>query len=105
VSLSAPAVHVAVGADHTCALTVDGRVWCWGHNDHGQLGDGTFVDRSLPVPVPGLSDVEQLDAGGFFSCAVTRARLIYCWGANEAGQLGDGTLVDRPTPTFVKLPP
>jgi hypothetical protein len=29
---------LAVGRAHGCA-TVDGRITCWGNNDHGQLGD------------------------------------------------------------------
>ncbi len=45
---------VAVGYSFACALTGDKNVWCWGRNDHGQLGDGTTVDRPFPVRVTGL---------------------------------------------------
>jgi alpha-tubulin suppressor-like RCC1 family protein len=40
--------------DHTCVVTADGKVWCWGSNTHGQLGDGTTTDRADPVKVEGL---------------------------------------------------
>jgi alpha-tubulin suppressor-like RCC1 family protein len=49
------AVHtLAAGAQHTCARTRDNRVWCWGANDQGQLGDGTTNSRNAPGLVVGL---------------------------------------------------
>jgi alpha-tubulin suppressor-like RCC1 family protein len=45
---------IEAGFGHTVALKSDGRVWDWGHNFYGQLGDGTTVDRPLPVQVVGL---------------------------------------------------
>jgi alpha-tubulin suppressor-like RCC1 family protein len=41
------------GGTHACAVTADGEGWCWGGNDFGQLGDGTTVDRLIPVKVAG----------------------------------------------------
>jgi hypothetical protein len=53
-SLRAPAVSIAVGFWHSCALLEDDSVWCWGSNVYGQLGDGTQVDSAVPVRVVGL---------------------------------------------------
>jgi alpha-tubulin suppressor-like RCC1 family protein len=39
---------IATGGDVTCAILVDGTLWCWGRNDEGQLGDGTKTDRTTP---------------------------------------------------------
>lgn len=39
---------------HSCALRRDGSVVCWGHNEHGQLGDGTTTNRPAPRAVRGL---------------------------------------------------
>ncbi|MEO9231891.1 MAG: hypothetical protein ABI421_01045 [Polyangiaceae bacterium] len=45
------AVAIAVGGDHACALDKVGVVWCWGSNDKGQLGDGTYADRTTAATV------------------------------------------------------
>jgi alpha-tubulin suppressor-like RCC1 family protein len=42
------AVEVAAGVDHTCILADGDEVRCWGRNDQGQLGDGSFIDRPTP---------------------------------------------------------
>jgi alpha-tubulin suppressor-like RCC1 family protein len=39
-------------APHTCAVTSDGKLRCWGANSFGQLGDGTTTARAVPVVVP-----------------------------------------------------
>jgi alpha-tubulin suppressor-like RCC1 family protein len=92
-------VQIATGGQHTCALTSDGAVWCWGGNDHGELGDGTQVDRLNPVQASGLgSGVQAVSAGANHACAVTGTGGVKCWGYNGFGQLGDGTHSDRLTP-------
>ncbi len=94
-------VHrLVVGWGHVCALMIDGGVQCWGDNDHGELGDGTTATRSLPAPVPGLSDVAMLSAGQETSCALAGGA-VACWGSNAYGELGDGTTTDRSSPTPV----
>ena len=45
---------IQAGGEFTCAIDRVGKVWCWGHNQYGQLGDGTTTNRSLPTLVKGL---------------------------------------------------
>jgi alpha-tubulin suppressor-like RCC1 family protein len=42
---------IDVGLRHTCALSVTGAAYCWGSNGQGRVGDGSVVDRYIPVPV------------------------------------------------------
>jgi alpha-tubulin suppressor-like RCC1 family protein len=74
---------LALGDNFSCVLTVEGRPYCWGLNNANQLGDGTGVDRSTPVPVampsPDLR-FTQIDAAGMGVCGVSTQRAAYCWG-------------------------
>ena len=45
---------IQTGGGFTCAVDMDGKVWCWGRNEYGQLGDGTTVNRTVPTRVVGL---------------------------------------------------
>jgi hypothetical protein len=54
--------------------------------------------------VPGLTNVQQIGAGGRHSCALLRDGSAWCWGENESGQLGDGTHAARTLPTRVVAP-
>lgn len=42
-------MEVAVGQQHSCALTVDGAVYCWGNGERGQLGQGRTSNSVAPV--------------------------------------------------------
>ncbi|MCL2818317.1 MAG: hypothetical protein FWD41_01095, partial [Actinomycetia bacterium] len=96
-------VAIAGGDSFSLALSDDGRVWAWGENSQGQLGDGTTDQHPSPVEVTGLADVKvtQIAAGTQHSIAVGSDGSLFCWGYNGYGQLGMGDLVDRHTPTQV----
>lgn len=103
VGLSIGVAAISGGGDHTCALLDSGGVKCWGANGHGQVGDGSTLDRSAPAAVVGLSSgVSEISAGGAAnSCALMDSGGVKCWGANSYGQDGDGTVLGRTTPVGV----
>jgi alpha-tubulin suppressor-like RCC1 family protein len=88
----APISSIAAGDSFTCQLTDVGAVKCWGLNNHGQLGNGDYVSKSLPQNVSGMSSgVTAISAGQNQACAV-KGGAAYCWGRNFDGQLGIGTV-------------
>jgi alpha-tubulin suppressor-like RCC1 family protein len=95
------------GGQATCALTGAGVAYCWGANDHGQLGNGTTDERHAPVMVAlpaGVSGFTDLSVGGEHACALTGSGAAYCWGNNASGQLGNASTTDSPVPVAVTLP-
>ena len=87
-----PAMELAAGFRHTCAITIDGgAVRCWGHGDASQLGNGRVDTTTLPVAVAGVQGATALALGGQHSCAlIGDGGLVYCWGGNTTGQAGSG---------------
>jgi alpha-tubulin suppressor-like RCC1 family protein len=105
---------------HTCARKMDNTLWCWGHNESGQLGNGTFYSSAAPVQVSGLTNVSLFDGGRMHTCAVGDVggtHGLWCWGRNSTGgkstasggintnlgRLGDGDLMDSNVPVQVSL--
>src|SRR5262249_11197064 len=84
-------------AHHSCALRNDNSVWCWGSNEHGEIGDGSMANRLTPVSVL-TGDKVTLRAGGAHTCAINTANTMRCWGANDNQELlSSGTIVPTPT--------
>jgi alpha-tubulin suppressor-like RCC1 family protein len=97
-------VFVSIGQRHTCAATLEGRVYCWGAGSRGQLGDGTTEEvRSSPALVKSLGlPARKVQCGKEHTCVELKDGTAQCWGSNELGELGDGTKNDRALPTKVE---
>lgn len=92
---------IAAGITHSCMLDAEGKASCWGNNESGQLGDGTFDTRVVPAAVSGDFRFSFVASGQGHTCAISREGPAYCWGANDGGQLGDGTTTPRSAPVQV----
>jgi alpha-tubulin suppressor-like RCC1 family protein len=95
------ATAITAGAFHTCAVLRDSTLRCWGQNDLGQLGNGTFTSSSTPVTVRGTTGATGIAGGGAHTCALLVDGTVQCWGNNYQGQLGDGTSIPSSTPVRV----
>ena len=96
--------QVSAGGDHTCGIRRSGRLFCWGSDNFGQLGNGaTTGPRSTPAEVSGTAtDWASVSAGARHTCAVKTTGRLYCWGDDNNDQLGNGAPAgDRPTPVEV----
>lgn len=98
VALGGPAVFLAAGRAHTCAVLSTGGLRCWGDNTVGQLGQGhlqSVGDDEHPMDVPALrfsSSVATVTAGAAHTCALLQDGTVRCWGDNSFGQTGLGAV-------------
>lgn len=103
-------------AVHVCGIATSGGAYCWGNNSSGELGDGSSMNRDIPVAVSGPNTWKHIATvlgefgmpGRNSTCGLTTAGDVYCWGANYTGQLGAGLTpeaLDRsPSPVKVLEP-
>jgi len=94
---------IAVGYQHSCALTKTGGVMCWGENDVGQLGDSTSKQQNKPVKKVLDFGVSAIAVGGYHSCALMTTGGVKCWGYNSSGQLGNSRNNSSHIPVDVQL--
>jgi hypothetical protein len=102
-----PAVkQLAAGGAFACALLEDGTVWCWGADDHQQLGhldldadvpckwagpdasENVGLCNPTPTAVTGLTGVTQIAVGSDFACALLGTGDVKCWGGDDFEQVG-----------------
>jgi alpha-tubulin suppressor-like RCC1 family protein len=81
--------QIAIGENHACGVMVGGTLACWGANNFGQLGLGSFVEYHEPQAV-GTSTWTNVAVGVDDTCAISASGALYCWGRNLEGEVGDG---------------
>jgi alpha-tubulin suppressor-like RCC1 family protein len=87
------ALGLAVGGGHACAITGTNTVLCWGNDFFGQLGDQATMPMpsGIPVPVKGLTGIDQIASHYDFTCAHAQTGGVSCWGRGGDGQIGAGS--------------
>lgn len=81
---------VKVHRNHSCALKLDGTVWCWGRNEYGQLGNALTVESAAPVRATEFGNsVVDLALGQFTTCALQGNKTVSCVGEGLEGRLGN----------------
>jgi alpha-tubulin suppressor-like RCC1 family protein len=89
------------GWQHSLFLKNDSTVWAVGYNNYGQLGDGTTVDKNIPIQIAGATEIVAVAAGSYHSLFLKNDGTVWSVGSNDSGQLGDGTTINKSTPVQV----
>ncbi len=98
--------QISTGHYHTCAVASDDKMYCWGENNNGELGNGSTVDSRVPVAVnmTGVlagKTIKQMSVGTYNTCVIASDDKVYCWGSNAYGQVGNNSLTDSNVPVAV----
>ena len=92
---------ISAGDLHTIALKTDGSLWAWGWNRYGQLGDGSWENRNIPVQVGIDNEWLAISSGGEHTIALKTDGSLWAWGWNRYGQLGDGSNINSNIPVQI----
>ncbi len=100
------ATAAAAGGNSSFAIGSNGKLYAWGDNTYGELGNGTFTNSSTPVVVslPAGVSPTSIAAGADHGVALGSDGNVYDWGYNGLGQLGNGTNNESSVPVKVTLP-
>lgn len=97
-------IDISTGDSHVLALADSGRIFSWGYNSLGMLGNGQIVSEKYPIDITNqfsLTDDEKIisiQASLTGSSAMTSSYQLYIWGSNGKGQIGNGTTVSSSVP-------
>ena len=80
-------IQLSSGNNHSCAVTENNDVYCWGGNESGQLGNGSFENSFVPTLIENFK-FKQISSGNKFTCGIDLSDEVYCWGSNSYRQLG-----------------
>lgn len=106
-SSNQPTGKISTSTYHSVALTADGRVWSWGYNGSGQLGDETTTTRTSPIPlpgVPGMSKIVEIGTGENFTLALDDNGILWGWGTNNSHQISKDSTFRYLKPVRIELP-
>jgi len=98
--------QMSVAGNYSCSIDSNGKVYCWGDNGQGYLGNNSTTQSLVPVAVDTTGvlsgkTVKSISSGSDHTCVIASDDLAYCWGYNWAGALGDNSTTRRLVPVAV----
>jgi alpha-tubulin suppressor-like RCC1 family protein len=99
-------VQFAAGNYHTCGLTSENKIYCWGRGTDGQLGNNSTSNSLTPVAVDTSGvlsgkTIVSMVAGSHHTVVLDSNGKIYTWGKNMYGQLGINSTTASSSPVAV----
>lgn len=95
--------NIASGRGSSRAIDFRGKIWSWGENASGQLGDYSIASKATPVALKGVNKTFcKITGGSLYTLALDYRGQGWGWGYNGGGQLGDNTITQRSTPVAVQ---
>jgi len=96
---------VDAGDGHTCAIQLDGGLWCWGRNSEHELGSDPRIQVREPIQVTSGGPWLGVVACQNHTCGIMQDFTLWCWGQNTGSATNDGfplgiagaTQLDAPT--------
>ena len=100
--------NISANEDTVCAIDDNGKVYTWGRNNYGQLGNGTTTNSSMPICISDTENsvlkgknIKNISANGYTVCAIDDNGKVYTWGENDYGQLGNGKTTNSSMPICI----
>jgi alpha-tubulin suppressor-like RCC1 family protein len=97
-------IAISGGLAHSLGITADGKLWAWGENNLGELGDGTATDTLRPEQIGTATNWRAIVAAYETSFGLTGSGISWSWGGNDFGQLGNGTIISEAIPATIGVP-
>ena len=102
---------MGVGEYHGCAVMTDNSLWCWGYNNHGEIGLGNvsssnneIIRKPMEIDMQFYNPIISIDLGPESTCTLHDDGLLNCWGENEYGEVGNGLIGgDTSSPVPIQL--
>jgi len=102
---------MGVGEYHGCAVMTDNSLWCWGLNDHGEIGLGNtsssnseIIRKPMEIDMQFYNPIIAIDLGPESTCTLHDDGLLNCWGENQYGEVGNGLIGgDTSSPVPIQL--
>jgi len=97
-------LHLGLGGTHACIIDNNYKLFCWGSNEFGQIGNGvTSSEPTLPTEIHTGNIIQKIRLGEHHSCAIDGVLQLLCWGKNSYGQVGIGNISQQTVPTPTKI--
>ncbi|CAD8173509.1 unnamed protein product [Paramecium pentaurelia] len=97
-------VDIYAQHNYTMAIDEEGRLFSWGSNEFGRLGQNAFAKcMKLPSPITSFGNIKiaKLALGTFHVLAIDTQGNLYSWGRGLQGQLGHGNSNDCSKPNQI----